>query len=222
MGAVLEAEPVVGGGGGAAARRQPGWVFHVGLGAVVLPLLWASSSPAGGGFVVWAITGALLVAAAVAWAGWLVAWWRQRRAGVHERGRRFLVAPIGGVAFVAILALMVPMRARWLVGQDEFHSLVETAAATDPGAGPFDPVEVEAPARLGTYAVDRAVRVGDDLFVFLDLAPGSGGAFLVATGFAHLPGGLVEPLSPGGVPLAYDRVEATHLWGDWYVWWGYW
>jgi hypothetical protein len=221
VGAVQEAAPAVGGGATAGARRQPGWAFHVGVGVLAVPLLWSATSPAGGGgFLLWAVTGALLFAAAVAWVGWLAAWARRR--GTREPGRRFLVAPIGGVVFVALLALMVPVRARWLVGRGDFDRLLEVAAATDPDAAPFEPVDVEVPDRLGTYAVDRAVRVGDDLFVFLDIAPGAGGPFLVDAGFAHLPNGLREPLSPGGVPLAYDRVEATHLWGDWYTWSGYW
>lgn len=103
-----------------------------------------------------------------------------------------------------------------MLAQPSSDRLVENAP---PALEPDQPMKFEVPAVVGTYGVDRAVRVGDNVYVYVK-SGSSGGAFLVAAGFAYLPAGPTRTLDPVGAEA--ERVRFRHVDGDWYAWTASW
>jgi hypothetical protein len=208
------APTVIADGGGrleAALTRPPGWLPHLVLVAVTLALLWGASAPSGGSFLRWLVARALLVAGALAWAGWQIRWRANRRIGVARgSGWLFVIAPVCGVLVLGALYRDLPLRARFGHARPSLERVVEGApAATDRGRS----APLAAPETIGTYRIQGATRIGDGTFI--DVA-GPRGPFVVASGFAHLPSG--PDRSAVSAIGGAERVDYEHLEGDWYTW----
>jgi hypothetical protein len=194
--------------------RSPGWLFHLGLGVVVALRLWAASTPAGPQALLWLGSAVVFSVAALVWVVWLLAWMRRRRDGASGAAWRFLVAPMCATLSVAVLVLDLPLQVRWSLAQESFDRAVESA----PASAPDQPVAFDVPAVLGSYRVDRAVAIGDDVFLSVASDPleSRSGGFLLSSGFAHLPTGRAP--SPDPVGRGHGKVHYRHVDGDWYAW----
>lgn len=206
-----------GGVGPFSFSRPPRLVFHLLLVLATVPLIFAASSPAGGWFL-WALgSGLFLAAAGVFWMVWVGLWFAARRRGFAVGSARwFVVAPVTGVLLLVFLALDIPLQLRWSQAQPAFDRLVKEAATPDG----VEPVELETPSRLGTYAIDRAESLDGQTFVFLDTSS-SPRPFLTSAGFAHLPAGPRHDY-PVLCVVGGERVEYRHLTGPWYTFAAYW
>ena len=200
---------------------SPGWLFHLVLALVGALCLSAASIPGGVGALLFMFSGAVFVAAALAWGAWLLRWAVARaRHEATQPVRWFLVAPVCGAMFVGTLVLDLPLRARWSLAQPSFDRIVETAP---PAPEPGQALQFEVPDVAGTYRLEGAQRVGDDVFVSVrsDLVDGAvlNAGFLSASGFAYLPTGqLPSPeLFAGGF-----EVHHRHVRGRWYAWSSHW
>lgn len=201
---------------------SPGWLFHLVLGVVAALWLSGASIPGGVELLLFTYSGLAFLAAALAWGMWLLRWLIARaRDKASGSGWRFLVAPVGGTVFLSALMLDAPLQARWSLAQPGFDRMVETAPPTpDP-----EPLAFEVPAAVGTYRLERALRVGDNIFVYVrsGLQDGvvSGDSFLLASGFAYLPTGEMpspNPVDEGG----FEKVHYQHVGGNWYAWSAHW
>lgn len=204
---VLDVDPPV---GPPTARRPavdrifagpPGWPFHVVTALAALALLWAASVPFGS-FLVGMAAALALLALAGLWVlrgiGYLVC--RAQRRPTTGRTGWWLVAPIGALLVVALLATDVPLRARWAASRADFEEVVAASEGTD-GA-------VDVDGRLGLYDISSAIRDGESV-VFYETT----GGFIDMVGFAHLPDG-PQPLR---ARHAGESVQVRHLEGDWYT-----
>lgn len=212
--------------GGELARtlpESPGWPFHLVLAVVGALWLAGTSVPGGVGLLLFTYSGLVFLAAALVWGVCLLRWVIARaRHEATRRGWRFLVAPLGGAIFLSALMLDVPLEARWSLAQPGFDRIAEAA----PRAPDLDePVAFEVPAAVGTYRLERALRVKDDIFVYVrsGLRDGvvSGAGFLLDSGFAYLPTGKMpapNPVDEGG----FEKVHYRHVGGNWYAWSAYW
>lgn len=210
-------------------RTRPGWWFHLTLALATLPLLWAVSSPAGGTLNWTLVSLGMLAIGALSWTAWLINWFARRRSDrPRTSGLRFLIAPLGACLFGALVLTHAPLLARWNHAQPV---LDEVAANAPPARTDGRPLEFEVPTSAGTYLLDHAVRVGDDIFIYLQPSSGGSSGFLVDSGFAYLPNG-PDPTQADPVTGAHssrtrlatngDETVVTHLTGDWYTWASYW
>ncbi len=184
--------------------------------------LSATSIPGGVGIPLLTYSGLVFLAAALAWGVWLLKWVVARvRNEVTRSGWRFLGAPACGTIFVGALIFDLPLQARWSLAQPSFDRIVETAPlAPDPD----EPLVFEAPDVAGPYRLERALRVGDDVFVSVrsDLRDGAvlNFGFLRGSGFAYLPTGQTPSAAEfvsGGFEVHYRHVS-----GNWFAWSSYW
>lgn len=208
------------------ARRlpgSPGWLFHLVLAVVGALWLLGASVPGGVGLLLFTYSVLFFLAAALFWGACLLRWViaRGRHKGTRP-GWRFLVAPVGGTVFLSALMLDVPLQTRWSLAQPGFDRIAKTAPrAPDPD----EPVAFKVPAAVGTYRLERALRVGDDIFVYVrsGLRDGvvSGDGFLLGSGFAYLATGEMpspNPVDEGG----FERVLYRHVGENWYAWSAHW
>lgn len=210
-------------------RTVPPWWFHLVLLVATLPLLWSISSPTGG-ILNWTVLslGVLFVGALV-WVAWLIDWTGGRRwDGPRPSGIRFIIAPLCACVFGALVFVNAPLWARWNHAQPSFERIADGAP---PARTDGRPLEFDVPASAGTYHLDHAVRIDDDVFIYL--APRTGGStgFLVDAGFAYLPDG-PDPTQPDPLTGAHrsrtrlatngDETVIEHVTGDWYTWASYW
>jgi hypothetical protein len=206
-----------GGVGPFSFSRPPRLVFHLVLTLATVPLIFAASSPAGGRFLWTLASGLFLAAAGVFWMVWVGLWFSARRRGFAVGSARwFVLTPVAGVLLLVLLALDIPLQLRWSQAQPAFDRLVEEAETPDG----VEPVDLETPAKLGTYAIDRAESLDGQTFVFLDTSS-SPSPFLTSAGFAHLPAGPRHDYPVLRV-VGGERVEYRHLTGSWYTFAAYW
>lgn len=210
-------------------RTGPGWWFHLMLALATLPLLWAVSSPAGGRLNWTLVSLGVLAIGALLWTAWLINWFAGRRLDrPRTSGLWFLIAPLGACLFGVLVLTHAPLLARWNHAQPV---LDEVAATAPPARADGRPLEFDVPTNAGTYRLDHAVRVGDDIFIYLQPSSGGSTGFLVDSGFAYLPDG-PDPTQADPVTGAHssrtrlatngDETVVAHLTGDWYTWASYW
>lgn len=195
----------------------PGPVFHLVLSLVALALLWASSTPTDGPFLVWLVSGAIVLGAAVLWGIWLLRWAIERRRGAAPAAARgtgwwFVVAPVGTIVLAGLLVGDVALRARWATSRDDFARL---AAAAPPATEPGATVAFEVPARVGTYRVEGAERVGEA--VVFHLTDGGDEPFLLDAGFVLAPDGPEDVIE-----ACCEELRVEDLGGGWYAYTLHW
>jgi hypothetical protein len=179
--------------------------FHVVVGVFGLLLLWVGTLP---GVPIIPLAGLtwLVAAGAAVWALKLtVHLVRRRRGDAPTAGRWFLLAPVGGLVVVLLLASGAAFQLRWSVSRPSFERVV--AAQTEP-------TTAGARKQVGLYRVLGAPWVIGDAVVFHH--PLGGGLFDDA-GFAYLPEGVTPELDGQFESLRVERIE-----GPWYRWWSSW
>lgn len=187
----------------------PRWWFHAVVGAATLALLHAASVPSWN-LVLAVAAGSVLLAAAAVWAIRGATYALERREGrPPARARWFLVAPVGAVVVVGILAAEAPLQLRWELSRPAFERAL-AAVADDTTGGRRD---AGITGRLGLYHVTASVADGDAVY-FVERY----GGFLDDVGFAHLPDG---PASATADP-AFEGIEVRPIGGDWYTWTASW
>lgn len=193
-------------------RRPPRFLFHSALVPGAAILLWNASLP---GFSPLYIAGIwLLGLGAIVWSIRLVGRVMSSRKGYAKQGLRgyawFAVAPVAGLLVLALNYSNVPLRARWTIAKGDFVSVLRSAPL------PTSRTEWEdfvAPARIGTYEISKAVRVGDGVIFFE-----STGNLLGVAGFAYLPTGPLPELDTGW----FENPQYFALGGGWYAWTASW
>ena len=182
--------------------EPPRWLFHAAVGVPGLALLWATSSPFGYELQLTASLG--LVALAAVWALRLVLCVRARRRDAPTGDMRwFLVAPLLGALTVALVVADVPLRVRWAAGEAAFEDAADQVLAE--GAEEWTDQR-----RVGLFEVERVYVLENGVFF---QSPERG--FLTISGFARLPDGPNEDVSPLGEP---SHTGYRHFTGDWYIW----
>jgi hypothetical protein len=169
-------------------------------------MLWAWSYP-GGDFFLFAMASLVLGCFALLWILKLLA-------AVQRRDRAwiwFAVAPMCGVAVLALLVADVPLQARWALSRGAFEDVAESAIA--PAGGSSSWAEVNVPERIGLYDVVSAVRVPQGV-IFWEAT----GNFMDDAGFAYLPDGPAEVEANG----SFESPRFHHLDGPWYTWTASW
>ena len=187
----------------------PRALFHLGLVIALLPLLAHFSSPVGGSFRPLMVSVAAIIALGVLWLIKAINWSRdQTDASNRARPWRFVIAPVLAVSLIGCVIFNLPLRARWLIAEDEISSFNNAQTAT-------------LPERIGTFIVNDVVAIDEASFVVID-SHGSSRAFLVSGGFARLPEGPDSQHARYLEALGGERIEFLKLKGDWYAWATYW
>lgn len=192
-------------------RRPPGLVFHAVLVVALLLVLDAWSGPG----VQLLLVVLLLYLCGATVLVWLVRLATFGWAGAHGRAegraRRFLVAPIAGVLFLALLYTSVPLRFRWFVSRDDFESALDLAP---PPTSKRRVVTFELPDRIGSYDIRLAQRQGDAVIFYDDVGSG----LVDEAGFAYFPTGPFPELSG----VVFENPQFRSLGGHWYAWTASW
>ncbi len=182
-----------------ARRLRLDWLFPV---LLTIPLGWMMWVFSGPGLLVFRMLGALAILAAFGLA-WLVliflAWHRDRPLVWYG------VAAILTVVVSGLIALRVPLQARWTVSRSAFDRLAARIAA-DPDAS--------VSGRIGLYDV-RYLRHIDGGWIVHDTV---GTGLVDDAGFAYLPAGPTDDLGDGD----WENPRFTHLGGPWYSWTASW
>lgn len=191
-------------------QRPPGAVFHLAMVPAALWLVYAHSFP-GYEFFGAAMASAFLLAAAVVWALRVATFvWATHKAAAHGPWRWLLTAPLGGLAIVAIVSSGLPLQTRWRLAADDFE---RAARAAPPPTDVDEWVSFDVPARIGSYRVLQAVRVGNGV-IFYDAE----GALFDDAGFAFLPSGPFAELNTGW----FESPRFQPLGEGWYTWTASW
>lgn len=189
-------------------HRAPGWIFHLLATVAALALLWSESYPLGN-FLPLLLGFWLTIGCAAVWLLRLIIYVSGRRAGVPSgRSRRFLIAPIGGFTVIALMALGVPLAARWGISRAAFDARADQLVAEAAETGADRNREVLEGDRVALYTV-RAAWVDD-----------SGGVYFVIDGSGAIDGGGLARLPDGPPPTGLEPgapEEFEHLEGDWYT-----
>jgi hypothetical protein len=192
-------------------RTPPGRWFHLALVPVTALLLYAASVP-GYAFFTGYAAGALLLFAALMWAARTALYLRARRRGTASGSARWLaVAPVAGLAVVALLGNDVPLRLRWSLARDDFARAARLAPPPAGDRGEW--VRFAVPDRIGSYRITGASRVGDGV-VFTERT----GALMNDAGFAYLPTGPFPEMANG----SFETPDFYALGGGWYGWTASW
>lgn len=194
-------------GGVRALLDPPRGVFHVVLGLLGVGLVWVGSLP---GVPLVPLMGLswLVALGALIWAAKLVSYGLGRRRGSERRaGRWFLVAPVGGLLVVAVLASGLAFDVRWALSRASFDEVVQ--AVTDPAR-----TSTAAPERVGLFRVlGEPDVIGDAVFLRHPL----GGGVFDDAGFAYLPAGPTPD-----VEASFESLRTQQIDGSWYRWWSSW
>jgi hypothetical protein len=181
-------------------RRAPGRIFHIQLIVPTFALLFAYSYP-GVDFFIWFVSASWILASALVWAVWVVAYWTAPKRSATDPG--FAIAPLAGLAVVLVVVLGLPLRIRWELSKSSF----EAVAAAHPVAADTEWTRVEAPDRIGLYTIWAVDQVGGSI-IFYERS----GALFDYAGFAYLPDGPTDDLDTGW----FEAPEFHHLGGPWY------
>ncbi len=194
-------------GGVRALLDPPRGVFHVVLGLLGVGLVWVGSLP-GVPLVPLLGLSSLVALGALIWAVKLGVYGLGRRRGSERRaGHWFLVAPVGGLLVVAVLASGLAFDVRWALSRASFDEVVQ--AVTDPAR-----TSTAVPERVGLFRVlGEPDVIGDAVFFHHPL----GGGVFDDAGFAYLPAGPTLD-----VEASFESLRTQQVDGSWYRWWSSW
>ena len=189
-------------------HRAPGWIFHLVATLGALALLWSASYPLGN-FLPLLVGFGWTVGCAAVWLVRLITYVSGRRLAVPSgRSRGFLIAPIGGLVVIALMALGVPLAARWGLSRGAFDARADQLVAEAAESGAGRKRDVLDGDRVALYIVRNAtVDASGGVYFVIE-----GSGFVDGGGFARLPDG---PPPTGLEPGEPEQFE--HLDGDWYT-----
>lgn len=194
------------------AAREPRWrnppslAFHAVLAVMLAVAIWSQSFPGED-------TDPFLLAA-LATMGLGVVWvvkllgWKSSAAKAHSR--RWLLGPAMVVVALVLLMTGASLRTRFELARSDFNGFVEHL---EPQGSFTDWVPIEAPDQLGSYGIQSAYQVGENVIVYE-----ANGDFFDDAGFAYLPHGPDSRLGNG----SFEAPSFRSLGGGWYSWTASW
>lgn len=207
--AVVSFCALVGGVRRDALLQPPGLLFHWAASLVALFLLSAVSVP-GIDFFGFLFGAYALGIAAVIWLVRLLAFGIATTRG-RSKGRIawFMVAPMGAVVTLLLLATSAPFEARWALSRPAFEAAVRDLPPESPSRPGFLERN-EVPGCCGLYSVHQVSRY-QGAVAFRE----STGDFVDDAGFLYSPDGYL-PQDIGEAP------QYRHIGGPWYAWTASW
>jgi len=179
----------------------PGWWFHGWIVLLGVVAMWDLSYPGNGELLALLILVYAVAASVLVWIIRLIGWLSTRGRSEHTSTRpwRFLIAPVIGLAVIALVETGAPLLVRFALSESAFETRPRSARR-----GRQPTTIVSAFTRL-----TGVEHIGANVLFYE-----KHGAFLGSAGFAYLPNG------PSGVirNKYQDAPQFTHLMGDWYLW----